>query len=322
MAANIFLSIVIPTRNQEGALATTLESILPQLTDEVEVVVNDNSTNTKTADIMRERFQNPRIRYFRDQAGLGIDRYVLLGTERARGAFVWWFGDDLFEPDALSYALSVLKQNPHISFMWVNSINVDANNHRFPSLPYTEDKLWKDGNEALKDASSLLAFFSATIFRKADVADIDTTMMNAFIGLGWIHFYIALYLLSKPNIFYCVRKPLLEVRPTPAGKATYDRFNMFAVNYYKVASEFRDRFSRDSMRVLLASNFGGVWRGVLVGWLRGYDTPKKKVGVIFRYYRNLPEAWVAMFLFLMPKPIIAFIYFVYKKILRRTYSAN
>ncbi len=317
---NILLSICIPTYNQVGELRETLKSLVPQLKEEVEVVIGDDSDNLDSSEMIKREFSSYPIRHFKNEKRLGFDKNLLFVTGQARGRYIWWFGDDVFEPDALSYILPVLKRDPEISFLWVNSINSSSSGHRFPSLPYTKDKIWPDGNEVLKDASNLLAFVSAIVFRKEDIADLNVEKMEKIVDLGFINLHIVLHLLSKKNKFYCVSKPLFEVKPTAPGMHNYNRFQVLGINYCKVASAFRGKFARKSMRVLLANNFGHVWRGVLVGWLRGYDTPRGKTGAVLRYYWSFPEAWAAMLLFLMPKFVTRFSYFFYKRILRRTYS--
>lgn len=324
MTNNIFLSICIPTYNQVNELRATLNSIVPQIKDGVEIVIGDDSDNLASSEMVKREFNASPVRYFKNHKRLGFDRNLLFVTNQARGRYVWWFGDDVFEPEALSYVLNVLKQSPDISLMWINSINsYSPNSDRyFTSASYADDKIWLNGDEALKDISILFAFVSAIIFRKEDIADINAEAMGKFIDLGFINLYVVLHLLSKNNKFYCVGKPLIRATLNIPGTATYDRFKVFGVNFYKIASSFRGKFEHKSIRILLANIFGRTWRGVLVGWLRGYDTPRGKIGVILKYYWNFPETWIAVPLFLMPKFVIQFLHFFYKKVLRRTYSTD
>jgi len=68
----IKLSIAIPTYNGETTIRVTLDSIVPQLEDCVEIVISDNASSDETAEIVREyRAKYPVIRYSRNDEALG-----------------------------------------------------------------------------------------------------------------------------------------------------------------------------------------------------------------------------------------------------------
>src|ERR1700674_2032053 len=65
----IKLSVCIATLNRGAFLGATLESIICQATDEVEIVVLDGASTDNTGDVIRQ-YQEcfPRLRYFRQNA--------------------------------------------------------------------------------------------------------------------------------------------------------------------------------------------------------------------------------------------------------------
>ncbi len=102
------LSICIPTYNRGEFLAETLESILPQMTEGVEVVVNDNASTDYTAAVvegLQTRF--PRLVYFRQPENVGQNKTCLQAVTSARGEYCWLLGDDgLLEEGSVSALLN------------------------------------------------------------------------------------------------------------------------------------------------------------------------------------------------------------------------
>ena len=105
---DIKLSICIPTYNRADFLAATLESILPQVTEDIEVVVSDNASTDHTAAVVQS-FQErlPHLVYFRQPANQGRDRNYLQAVRSAQGEYCWLLGDDdLLEEYAVSTLLN------------------------------------------------------------------------------------------------------------------------------------------------------------------------------------------------------------------------
>ncbi len=40
---------------------------------------------------------------------------------------------------------------------------------------------------------------------------------------------------------------------------------------------------------------GQTWRGVLVGWAGGWDSPAKKRALLLKHFWSFPEVWIAIF---------------------------
>ncbi|GAA4286203.1 hypothetical protein GCM10022262_05620 [Georgenia daeguensis] len=89
------VSVVIPTRNRAGLLATCLDSVLAVRYPDLEVLVVDNApADDSTRATVHERFGNDaRVRYVRlDRAGASHARNV--GARLARGEIVAFTDDD------------------------------------------------------------------------------------------------------------------------------------------------------------------------------------------------------------------------------------
>ncbi|HBW21910.1 MAG: hypothetical protein A2X28_02070 [Elusimicrobia bacterium GWA2_56_46] len=109
----IKLSICIATYNRAEYIGETLESILPQLTDAVEVVIVDGASTDNTETVVRrytERCGN--VRYVRLPAKGGVDKDYDLAVEYAKGEYCWLFtDDDVFNPGAVQAVLDQLGNN-------------------------------------------------------------------------------------------------------------------------------------------------------------------------------------------------------------------
>ena len=105
------LSICIATYNRGKHIGETLDSILKQLTSEVELIVVDGASPDNTKEVMEKYLLiHPEIRYFREQVNSGIDGDFDKAVGYARGEYCWLMtDDDLLHPSAISTILSVLK---------------------------------------------------------------------------------------------------------------------------------------------------------------------------------------------------------------------
>jgi abequosyltransferase len=108
----IKLSICIATYNRAGYIAETLDSIIPQLDDDVELLVVDGASTDNTEDVVLKFAQEEsRIRYVRLPAKGGVDQDYDKSVELARGEFCWLFtDDDLLKPGAVAAVKAAIKK--------------------------------------------------------------------------------------------------------------------------------------------------------------------------------------------------------------------
>lgn len=105
------LSICIPTYNFGPFIGATLESILPQVVDGVEVVILDGGSTDQTPEVVRG-FQDrlPRLVYERRAERGGIDRDLARTVGLGSGDYCWLFcADDLMKPGAVAAMLDHIR---------------------------------------------------------------------------------------------------------------------------------------------------------------------------------------------------------------------
>ena len=102
------LSICIATYNRAEFIGETLESIIPQITDEVEIVIVDGASTDNTQKVVHDYIQrSARIRYVLLPSNGGVDHDYNQVVELAQGEYCWLLtDDDLLKPDAISTVLT------------------------------------------------------------------------------------------------------------------------------------------------------------------------------------------------------------------------
>ncbi|MCX5699166.1 MAG: glycosyltransferase family 2 protein [Candidatus Omnitrophica bacterium] len=125
-AAEIKLSICIPTYNRARFIPETLESIISQASDNVEIVIVDGASTDNTALIVedyRKKFRN--LVYFRSEKNMGVDRDMAKTIELARGQYCWMFSDDdLLKPGAIKTILKEIESGYEIYLCNITACNL------------------------------------------------------------------------------------------------------------------------------------------------------------------------------------------------------
>ena len=93
------VSVVIPCCNAEAFLPETLGSVCGQTYRELEILVVDDGSKDRTADIAREfAARDPRVRLVQKPNG-GLSSARNFGIDHARGKYLSFVdGDDLWVP--------------------------------------------------------------------------------------------------------------------------------------------------------------------------------------------------------------------------------
>ena len=109
----IRLSICIPTYNYGKFIGQTLDSLLPQATSEVEVIVLDGGSTDNTAGEVAARQRNyPQLSYHHQNFRGGIDRDIEKVVSLAHGQYCWLFSaDDIMLPDSVAKVLGAIESN-------------------------------------------------------------------------------------------------------------------------------------------------------------------------------------------------------------------
>ena len=103
------VSIVLPTYNRAHLLGHAIRSVLAQTHRNLELIVVDDNSSDGTPDVVRA-FDDPRIRYVRNDANLKLPRGLNKGFALSSGNFLTWTSDDnLYAVNAIERMVAVLR---------------------------------------------------------------------------------------------------------------------------------------------------------------------------------------------------------------------
>lgn len=308
------LSFCIPTYGQPAQIRRTLDSLLGQDLDAVEIVIRDDNPNSETEKVVSEYLTKLPIRYFHMNKE-GIDPAFLFLSKEAGGNFVWWFGDDVLYPGTIARVVNFLRRNKSLDFMYVNSTDMSGESY---SIQMGASRFFKDRDEALLELKDQLGFCSAMLFRK-EILAAGLKKAEKFVGSSWVTLFLALNALAVGKLFYFMDgKNFLSDPKLPGEVRWYDPFEVHGINFFIVAQEFKNVFDPKILGKVIADKFGRTWRSVVVERARGFETgfasPSTKIAKMAKLYWSYSEFYIALPLMLMPRSILRMLYVKYKKL--------
>lgn len=166
------LSICIATYNRSNYISETLDSIIPQLSDDIELLVVDGASTDNTETVVRSyAYNEPRIRYVRLPDKGGVDQDYCKAVELARGEYCWLFtDDDLLKPGAVTAVKAAI--NNGNGLIVVNAEVRDSElttilRHQQIALQDNKKYEPEDFESFCIDALTYLSFIGAVVIRRS-----------------------------------------------------------------------------------------------------------------------------------------------------------
>ena len=106
------VSVGMPVFNGETYLEVAISSVLAQTLDDLELVISDNASTDRTAEICQDyAARDRRVRYFRNPQNLGAAPNYNQALKHARGRYYKWLAhDDRMTPSYLAKTARVLDE--------------------------------------------------------------------------------------------------------------------------------------------------------------------------------------------------------------------
>lgn len=183
------LTFCIATWNRADLLRQTLESIIGQANDEVEIVVVDGGSADHTSDVVEElRREFSYIRYLRlDEKG-GVDQDFARAVDMAAGEYCWLFSDDdILSPGAIQAVLDAIDRKYSLII-----VNAEVRGSSFDTLieerrlKHLENReyLQSEFEQFFIDTANYLTFIGAVVIKKQIW---DSRRVSDYFGTEFVH---------------------------------------------------------------------------------------------------------------------------------------
>ena len=130
----MFVSVIIPTYNRAGTIKRSIESVLNQTHDELEVIVVDDGSKDETQEIV-ESIDDSRVRYIKLEKNQGVAHARNYGVSQAKYDMIAFHdSDDAWRKDKLEKQIKKYNENPDAVLVYCPYENHrDDFSARFPS---------------------------------------------------------------------------------------------------------------------------------------------------------------------------------------------
>ncbi len=267
MTAAPVLSFCIPVHNFGAFLPATLESILPQMHDALEIVVFDGGSTDSTPELMGDICaRDPRVSYLRRDVRGGIDADLASCIDAARGEYCWLFsGDDTLQSGGVAYVLSALESGVDVHLLTHTDCTLDMQILRVhPALatigPLRADLGQRDARrlwltQAL-NTEALFSFASTLVVRRQTWNSMPAR--HDFDRSGWGHVARLLEIArNRLEVVYHPR-PLVNRRgenDSFRDRGIVRRLALAVDGYERIAREFaRDEWEAAQIRRLVRAD--------------------------------------------------------------------
>jgi abequosyltransferase len=256
--SKIKLSICIATYNRADFIGETLESIIPQLTDEIELLVVDGNSPDRTQSIVEQYSANcPQLRYVRLPAKGGVDQDYCKTVELAKGEYCWLFtDDDLLKENAVDRVIISLNNNDP-DLVIVNAEVRDAHLKELlegSRLAFNDDRIYDTNNfeDLLVDAGNYMSFIGCIVIKKSFWEPRDKV---SYFGTEFIHIGVICQS-PLPKHACIIAEPLIEIRYGNAQWKPRD-FEIWMFNWPRLIWSFDGLDEKTKLAVVKAE----PWRG-------------------------------------------------------------
>lgn len=200
----LLLSICIPTYNGETVLPETLDSILGQILDGVEVIVCDDGSSDRTLEIaQRYQASHHQVKVFQNPCNLGMDRNFAQSVQHSTGKYVWFSGqDDIFEHGAIAKVFQLLNQHHDLGMIYLNYRFVSGDlscDVAEPLLKFRDDRIYKSTADYYSEIDHAPSFLPATIMQRQFW---ELTPVDSYFGTHYVQ--VAVWLINAIDKTICV----------------------------------------------------------------------------------------------------------------------
>lgn len=204
--SDVRLSFCIPTYNFGEFIGQTLESIIAQAGDDVEIIVGDGASTDNTEEIVKGyQLSFPRLFYYKFEKKGGIDLDLSRTVDLSTGEYCWLMSsDDCLNPGAIQRMLNEIKfghdvylcnrtccdrnLNPIVNQLWLSNEVADQTFH------FSNESELMDYLHAATSIGALFSYVSSIIVRRNKWDEIGYNKKLS--GSNYAHVFRLFYILQ------------------------------------------------------------------------------------------------------------------------------
>jgi glycosyltransferase involved in cell wall biosynthesis len=313
MNNNFNLSICILSLNQPKQLERLLSEISRQYSSCFEILIRDDSTNNKSKLVINKfRAIMPITPFYKKKEG--IDKAILFLTSKASGKFIWWLGDDFLSSNAIKTVLNVIKKDSSLSFIWANYKIISTNKK---AVNQKRNRYFKSKSEIISLTGPAIGFLSSTIL-KTSLAKKALKKARFFDGTYFANLYIVCSVISSSSNAFLINDAVVicditdidemkEIYNDKEGNNINKGVEIWTDTFPLIINSFRDKFGDLESERVIKQSLENTIKGLIVGWVNGYDNPNGKRIKLFKKIRNSYHLYFYMILTIMPLPVVKLI---------------
>ena len=321
---NIILSVAIPTRNRKPLLCELIESILPQLSCSIQIVISDNASDDDTNNYctsLLSGHHGQNFKFIQNAINIGMEKNLLRAVSECDGEYVWLMGDDdKIKPGAFEDILYILSMRDYATGL----VNYEEFDYYFSCklreyrFNITQDNLNATIEDMLKAAAFFFSFLSCHIVRKSLWMSTD---LSRFEGqpTDSVQIYVPIIAGAQGSNFILAR-PILSKR-----NSRYNLEDIYTINIAQGWFESMEKAVEVGVSRNVVDNFYKEFinhlhlsRDILHKKINRYDAQLEKDWVILmRQYGRFSGYWLFVVpLFLVPRPLLCIILAAYRTMKR------
>ena len=199
--SNPILSIIVPTKNRSHYVLSCVKNLLNIKSNEIEIIIQDNSDDNLTSELMKSLKYDFRLVYNRTRGFLKMVNNFSIGLELSKGEYVTFIGDD----DAVTSELID-------AVLWAKNKNLEA--LVSPSIP---KYYWPDIKHNLYgnsfSSSTMIKSFTNEIIYPNPIEELNKCASIS--GMNLCKLPKAYHGVVKRNLFNIIKKKTGTYFPGP-----------------------------------------------------------------------------------------------------------
>jgi glycosyltransferase involved in cell wall biosynthesis len=317
------LSICMPTYNRRAQLLTQLRrlrglSAIGDVAKHVEIVVFDDSEKPLSKEELAE-FSGIHFKYLSSrllgERKLSLDQAMTRLLREANGTYVQFLSDDdLLYDSFLQSILGCIDDFPGVGVILSNAMH----ERKGPIIAETLKRPAKCNlGKILLRVQRLIGFCSSfCVNRERAIEFVDIAEARHFgFSFAWLHFVMPLIVQDRHlAVIYQPQIHINELSNSEIRKKIQDA-NGFNPGFYvyceqlpDILAEYREATGRLTLVLFNVINVTKYMNGMLIGYLGGWDDPRRSISSLFRRYYWYPPIYLYTTLFFMPKRILGILY--------------